>query len=70
MLALAKTNTTRSFSVALLLSTLASADPAFYCELKSNEDFKRYGDLQTYEECGELCDCYVFELLCLYRASP
>ncbi len=50
-----------------LLSSLAQAEIGFYCVSKLNGDFKAYGDIERYEGCKDLCQCYAFELLCLTR---
>ena len=45
------------------------ADPAFYCQNRVDTNLKGYGDVNFYEDCGDLCDCFVFELLCLKRSG-
>ena len=45
------------------------ADPAFFCQNKQISDFSAYGDVEMYEGCGDVCDCSIFELLCLVRSA-
>ena len=55
--------------IAATLVTLTLAEPAFYCESKSNSKLANFGTFDRYKGCGEACNCYVFELLCLTRDS-
>ena len=51
------------------IGKLVNADVAFYCENRLRTDLKGYGDVNFYESCGDLCDCWAFELLCLKRSG-
>ena len=48
-----------------MLVSMVQADPAFFCTFKENAEFKRVGDLEFYQSCGERCDCQIQELVCL-----
>ena len=54
----------------LILSIVLLAIPTFanltvYCENLDDRNVLTYGGLAQYRLCEGLCDCYVFELLCL-----
>ena len=44
-------------STTLLVAQLTNANPAFFCQSKTEPELKRYGDLQFYESCADKCDC-------------
>lgn len=46
------------------------AEPAFFCESKTNSALANYGGIDRYIGCGDSCDCFAFELLCLKKDSP
>ena len=50
---------------------MAGAGPAFFCTSRENPEFAGFGDIKTYENCGvDLCDCKVFDLICLRKNGP
>ena len=51
------------------IGKLVNADVAFYCENRQRTTLKGYGDVNFYESCGDYCDCWAFELLCLKRSG-
>ena len=53
----------------IALISRVHADAAFYCQNRFSANLKGYGDVNFYESCGDLCDCFVFELLCLKRSG-
>ena len=57
----------RLTSSLLLVVGTALADPAFYCEHKTLDEFDGYVDYDRYVACGDVCDCSLIELLCLVR---
>ena len=59
------------FEIGAFLASLTSAGPAFFCRSRENPEFAGFGDIKTYENCGvDLCDCKVFDLLCLRKNGP
>ena len=57
------------FGSIIALIEHVKADAAFYCQNRVSTNLKGYGDVNFYESCGDLCDCFVFELLCLERSG-
>ena len=56
-------------AIALVGQRIVQADAAFYCQNRVSTNYRGYGDVNFYESCGDLCDCSVFELLCLKRSG-
>jgi hypothetical protein len=46
---------------------LSLAKLSVFCQHNEIADRERYGTLQTYKGCGDVCTCYAFELICLER---
>ena len=53
--------------VLIFLFDIAVANLTVYCENYDNNKILTYGGLTEYQRCEGLCECFVFELLCLER---
>lgn len=54
-------------ALAATIGTMAFANVAIYCQHNERIEFSKYGTLKEYQQCGDVCTCYAFELICLTR---
>lgn len=54
-------------TLAAIIGTTTFANIAIFCQHNERSELSRYGTLKEYEQCGDVCTCYAFELICLSR---
>jgi len=54
-------NSKKFIALAATIGT-AFGNLAIYCKHNERSEFSKYGTFKDYQQCGDVCTCYAFEL--------